>query len=938
MKTAPNIDTFKPSTTHFDKPGHFYALNALDMQVLVNVVAAQDGTGATTYVIDQVTYVCGSMHETFGVHDLAAQKTLTCKAGSCATAGGWGCRLVAKLHDIPVPNIAINELYYGGNQAHGGLCFAEGMGCPADVLPPSPSAAPTSVVELTSSIPPTLSTEAAPSSTTALSTTAIALSTTAPLPPSTSLSGTSSSSFPAVLTSSNAPIISFHTVATSISAVLPASTSITTAVEQYCRVNTGYPCQILADQWIHTFKPSTIYFIETGLFYALNSEEMQVLINVVKDKDHAGLTVYIVTEVIYICDPHHLGSAAYAKESITVESLTGVNEKEFICEVGTCKRGGGTGCYMTVVLHKDPIPNVSMTNLYYGGSKAMGGVCYDTGMDCPPETLPPSPSPTVPTATPTASPKPQFCDLTPGFPCQMKIAPYIDTFKPSTIEFTKAGLFYALDALDMQVTVNVVPAKESDGSTVYVIDQVTYVCDPQNPGSADYVHESFNVHDVTSAKKMICKAGSCKNAPGWGCRFGVVLHENPVPNVAVEELYYGGSQASGGLCFAEGMGCPAQVSPSTSSATAGPSSSTHASIAPSAIASSFSTVATTAVIPEPSTAPQPPSSTVGSSTTAKPSAVSSSDHTSLSLPVTTTIVQTTLVSSTTASVSTALVSTAPITTPDLFSTTTLVPTIPVSAPSSLPVSTSIRPSSAPVTAPSSSSLILTIPASTSARVSSTTTHVMTIPATTSALVPSTTLVPPAHFCNTPPGFPCQMKTAPWIETFKPSTTQFEKPGLYYAVDAMDMQVIVNVVAAKDNSLDTVFVVDEVTFVCDPHNPDSSHFVRETIGVKDLASAKRLQCKAGSCGTAPGWGCRLVAVLGEIPVPSVSLTEIYYDGSKDATTNPHDECNLHNDFHHRFNLFRDDFSFLFGLLDCSQHRPFNFADVQFFFTHDRVIKL
>ncbi|KAJ3067034.1 hypothetical protein HDU98_009748 [Podochytrium sp. JEL0797] len=122
-------------------------------------------------------------------------------------------------------------------------------------------------------------------------------------------------------------------------------------------------------------------------------------------------------------------------------------------------------------------------------------------------------------------------------------------------------------------------------------------------------------------------------------------------------------------------------------------------------------------------------------------------------------------------------------------------------------------------------------------------------------------------------------TAPWIGTFKPSTTQFEKPGLYYAVDAWDMQVIVNVVAAKDNSLDAVLVVDEVTFVCDPHNPDSSHFVRETIGVKDLASAKRLQCKAGSCGTAPGWGCRLVAVLSEIPVPSISLTEIYYDGSK-----------------------------------------------------------
>ncbi|KAJ3067035.1 hypothetical protein HDU98_009749 [Podochytrium sp. JEL0797] len=315
MLAGPTVNTFAPSTTSFDEPGIFYALNALDMQVLVNVVSKSTGQNAVL-AVDEVTFVCDPSHpgssdyhyESFRVEDFDGffEKLLRCSAGSCNTATGSECSLDVILREDPVPQVSIKSLYYGGSQAlEGGICF-QGMTCPREkssTLPPSTG--------LTNSVTPT--------------------------------SVASSSDY------SLAPFLAPNN-------------------QQYCRVNIGYPCQILADPWIHTFKPSTIYFIELGLFYALNSEELQVLVNVVKDIDVAGLTVYVANEVIYICDPHNPGSASYHKESITVESLAVVREKKFTCEVGTCKRGG-QGCSMTVLLHMDPIPNVSMTNLFYGGSK-----------------------------------------------------------------------------------------------------------------------------------------------------------------------------------------------------------------------------------------------------------------------------------------------------------------------------------------------------------------------------------------------------------------------------------------------------------------------------------------------------------------------------------------------------------------------------------------
>ncbi|KAJ3287445.1 hypothetical protein HDU79_005688 [Rhizoclosmatium sp. JEL0117] len=133
---------------------------------------------------------------------------------------------------------------------------------------------------------------------------------------------------------------------------------------------------IQSDPWVSPFRApwgEAIYaFDYVGTVYALQSEEMSVIIDIGMPEEHK----YVVESVTFICN-----SQPPVSETFTIESVQGKPAKTLTCVVDTCTVHDV--CSLIVVSHTDPIPNIQIQEIRYFGTKGEGGLCYKGDDNCP---------------------------------------------------------------------------------------------------------------------------------------------------------------------------------------------------------------------------------------------------------------------------------------------------------------------------------------------------------------------------------------------------------------------------------------------------------------------------------------------------------------------------------------------------------------------------
>ncbi|KAI9343961.1 hypothetical protein BDR26DRAFT_917397, partial [Obelidium mucronatum] len=173
-------------------------------------------------------------------------------------------------------------------------------------------------------------------------------------------------------------------------------------------------CKIIGDPWVYTFQSTLYEFSKPGTFYAVESDEFNVQVEVVTGKSVSGHVVHVVNKVTYVCDPEN-AFGKYTKKSVTPKSI-GDEDVTFTCKgVGSCRSSGD--CSVSVVKAYDPIESLAITAIRYTGSHSYGGLCYDNDKGCKKKTKTTTTTtttkkPTTTTTTTTTTTKPKTTTTT----------------------------------------------------------------------------------------------------------------------------------------------------------------------------------------------------------------------------------------------------------------------------------------------------------------------------------------------------------------------------------------------------------------------------------------------------------------------------------------------------------------------------------------------
>ncbi|KAJ3283761.1 hypothetical protein HDU79_008771, partial [Rhizoclosmatium sp. JEL0117] len=132
------------NTFEFKDPNVYWVLQSSDMSVQMSVVKAYNPNRLEyTYIADTVTFICaGSLSTTYNisyVQSLGKTDVMTCTSGSCNTNGNL-CSLAVVYASDPVPNVSIQQIWYMGATAVGGLCYKDDSTCPTSSVFVDPAA------------------------------------------------------------------------------------------------------------------------------------------------------------------------------------------------------------------------------------------------------------------------------------------------------------------------------------------------------------------------------------------------------------------------------------------------------------------------------------------------------------------------------------------------------------------------------------------------------------------------------------------------------------------------------------------------------------------------------------------------------------------------------------------------------------------------------
>ncbi|KAJ3222140.1 hypothetical protein HDU81_010090 [Chytriomyces hyalinus] len=132
-------------------------------------------------------------------------------------------------------------------------------------------------------------------------------------------------------------------------------------------------CQIQSDPFVQPFIGETFSLENAGQFFAVDSAEMKVQVNVVSTfAPNLKKEVLVVNELRYSCG----GSAP---QTFTTRALAGKGPMTLSCDVGTCAR---TTCRVVILPGLDPVPNVQIQQIQYMGTKGNGGLCFQNDRQC----------------------------------------------------------------------------------------------------------------------------------------------------------------------------------------------------------------------------------------------------------------------------------------------------------------------------------------------------------------------------------------------------------------------------------------------------------------------------------------------------------------------------------------------------------------------------
>ncbi|KAJ3292396.1 hypothetical protein HDU79_001480 [Rhizoclosmatium sp. JEL0117] len=294
---------------------------------------------------------------------------------------------------------------------------------------------------------------------------------------------------------------------------------------QYC---TTYQraCLIQADPWVVPLTGDPTFEVPgPGNYYALQADDMNVIVHMSYQPmpNDANDLRLVVDTVTYNC-----GNDPSQTQTFTISSVAGQAYTVLNCYAGSC---AGTTCQLVVGPGSDPRPNVGISQILYFGSNALGGLCYDNDPSCPT-----TPNPVTPSATPSL-PGGQYCDPT-QFTCTMIADPHVSPFHGLNFDFDHPGITYAINTVEMQVTVNVVWDNTTTVFDWLIVREVWFTCGGQT--------QYFNMQSTQLSQQttMNCNVGTCQ---GTICRLTLEFGTDPVPDINIVELMYFGTKGIGGL-------------------------------------------------------------------------------------------------------------------------------------------------------------------------------------------------------------------------------------------------------------------------------------------------------------------------------------------------------------------------------------------------------
>ncbi|KAJ3222279.1 hypothetical protein HDU81_010003 [Chytriomyces hyalinus] len=169
----------------------------------------------------------------------------------------------------------------------------------------------------------------------------------------------------------------------SLTATAPATGS------GYCKPN-QFTCQVLADPLVMPFHGSTYKFETTGTFYAFESVEMSVSVEIeYLWIESRNAMAYVATKATYECDG--------VIQTFRAADVAGKGAQQFRCSAGSC---ANSNCFVTIVPGLDPAPSVYVNQILYEGQYAYGA---DVTATASASSLPSLTAPSSPSAAPSTT-------------------------------------------------------------------------------------------------------------------------------------------------------------------------------------------------------------------------------------------------------------------------------------------------------------------------------------------------------------------------------------------------------------------------------------------------------------------------------------------------------------------------------------------------------
>ncbi|KAJ3029384.1 UNVERIFIED_CONTAM: hypothetical protein HDU68_012351 [Siphonaria sp. JEL0065] len=332
-----------------------------------------------------------------------------------------------------------------------------------------------------------------------------------------------------------------HLVPLSIAAPAPIAIpntncigSFTCQVQQSPKNNTIQISTINAN--IQTGKQDQWYLNDNGRFYALQSDDLDVIVNIAKPGSSGKL---IVDGITVTCKKGPNANTTWtAGNSVMNLGLYLPTNKKVQCggmEFQSTAEPSGVGIRIGGLYH----PN-----------RSNGGLCYSPVAKCPLQD-PKIVIETVPAIIPGA----KYCKKT-TFSCKIESDPFVfpsainnKNQQASVFSFNYPGLYHAVLAVDFQASVNITQTRDVvRNKDAFVVNEVHFRCG-FNKTFSTFTFDTSNATQTLSCNPQTGFISYGSVVAGNQYSVTTMLAHDPVDHIQVQSIYYSGYYGLGGLCL-----------------------------------------------------------------------------------------------------------------------------------------------------------------------------------------------------------------------------------------------------------------------------------------------------------------------------------------------------------------------------------------------------